>query len=192
MAVSQLDSCALLPFSAGQLTPMQAIEARHAVRSYIDEPLAPEAVEVLREAIARVNEEANLNIQLVLDEPRAFTGFKARLVNFTNVRNYLALVGPECKELDGNSGLLRRAAYAAGPVARAEQLLGRGHLQGGEPRLQCGSGPEAGRRDSARIWDHAGGAAPVEGAPWRWPRATTGRRSGSSAGWTRPCLLPRP
>ena len=61
-------------------------------------PLAPEAVEVLREAIARVNEEANLNIQLVLDEPRAFTGFKARLVNFTNVRNYLALVGPECKE----------------------------------------------------------------------------------------------
>ena len=73
MAVSQLDSCALLPFSAGQLTPMQAIEARHAVRSYIDEPLAPEAVEVLREAIARVNEEANLNIQLVLDEPRAFT-----------------------------------------------------------------------------------------------------------------------
>ena len=44
------------------------------------------------------------NIQLVLDEPRAFTGFKARLVNFTNVRNYLALVGPECKELDGIVG----------------------------------------------------------------------------------------
>lgn len=37
------------------------------------QPSAPEAVEVLREAIARVNEEANLNIQLVLDEPRAFT-----------------------------------------------------------------------------------------------------------------------
>ena len=51
-----------------------------------------------------MNEEANLNIQLVLDEPRAFTGFKARLVNFTNVRNYLALVGPECKELDGIVG----------------------------------------------------------------------------------------
>lgn len=104
MAALQPDPCALLPFSAGQLTPMQAIEARHAVRSYTDEPLAPEAVEVLREAIASVNEEANLNIQLVLDEPRAFTGFKARLVNFTNVRNYLALVGPECKELDGIVG----------------------------------------------------------------------------------------
>ena len=45
------------------------------------------------EAIARVNEEANLNIQLVLDEPRAFTGFKARLVNFTNVRNTWRLWG---------------------------------------------------------------------------------------------------
>lgn len=52
MAALQPDPCALLPFSAGQLTPMQAIEARHAVRSYTDEPLAPEAVEVLREAIA--------------------------------------------------------------------------------------------------------------------------------------------
>ena len=104
MAALQPDPCALLPFSAGQLTPMQAIEARHAVRSYTDEPLAPEAVEVLQKAIALVNEEANLNIQLVLDEPRAFTGFKARLVNFTNVRNYLALVGPECKELDGIVG----------------------------------------------------------------------------------------
>lgn len=104
MAALQFDPCALLPFSAGQLTPMQAIEARHAVRSYTDEPLASEAVEVLQKAIALVNEEANLNIQLVLDEPRAFTGFKARLVNFTNVRNYLALVGPECKELDGIVG----------------------------------------------------------------------------------------
>ena len=53
MAALQPDPCALLPFSAGQLTPMQAIEARHAVRSYTDEPLAPEAVEALREAIAR-------------------------------------------------------------------------------------------------------------------------------------------
>lgn len=104
MAALQPDSCALLSFSVGQFTPMQAIEARHAVRSYTDEPLAPEAVEVLQKAIARVNEEANLNIQLVLDEPRAFTGFKARLVNFANVRNYLALVGPECKELDGIVG----------------------------------------------------------------------------------------
>lgn len=93
-----------LGFWGGDLTPMEAIEARHSVRSYIEKPLADEAVEALRAAIAVVNEETNLAIQLVLDEPRAFSGFKARLVNFTGVRNYLALVGPECKELDGILG----------------------------------------------------------------------------------------
>lgn len=99
-----LDRTSLLGFAAGQLTPMQAIEARHAVRSYTDEPIDPAVVEVLRAAIASVNEETNLNIQLALDEPRAFSGFKAKLVNFTGVRNYLVLVGPECRELDGILG----------------------------------------------------------------------------------------
>lgn len=89
---------------AGQLTPMEAIEARHSVRSYTDEPLAGDVVDALREAIAAVNEETNLNIQLALDEPRAFAGFKARLVNFKGVRNYLAMIGPECRELDGILG----------------------------------------------------------------------------------------
>lgn len=89
---------------AGQLTPMEAIEARHSMRSYTDRPLGGAAVETLRAAIDAVNKEANLNIQLVLNEPRAFSGFKARLVNFTGVRNYLALIGPECKELDGILG----------------------------------------------------------------------------------------
>ena len=89
---------------AGQLTPMEAIEARHSVRSYTDQSLGEAAVETLRAAIDAVSEEANLNIQLVLNEPRAFSGFKARLVNFTGVRNYLALIGPECKELDGILG----------------------------------------------------------------------------------------
>lgn len=93
-----------LGFPAGRLSPLKAIEARHSVRSYTDEPLAADVVEALREAIDAVNEEANLHIQLALNEPRAFAGFKARLVNFTGVRNYLALVGPECKELDGILG----------------------------------------------------------------------------------------
>lgn len=89
---------------AGQLTPIEAIEARHSVRSYTDDPLGADVVEPLRAAIAAVNEEANLNIQLALDEPRAFSGFKAKLVNFKGAQNYLALIGPECRELDGILG----------------------------------------------------------------------------------------
>lgn len=99
-----LDALSALGFSAGSLTPLEAIEARHAVRSYTDEPLDAGAVEVLQAAIAAVNEAANLNIQLVLDEPRAFSGLKARFVNFTGARNYLALIGPECKDLEGILG----------------------------------------------------------------------------------------
>lgn len=139
-----------------------------------------------------MNEEANLNIQLVLDEPRAFTGFKARLVNFTNVRNYLALVGPECKELDGILGY-----YGEQLVLLAQSLGLNSCWVGGTFKVvnrayNVDLGQEAGRRGSARIWGHAGGAASVESAPGGGPRATTGRRNGSNAGWTRPCSLPRP
>lgn len=82
------------------ITLMEAIEQRHSVRSYTDEPIVPEAAERLQHSIDEVNEEGNVSIQLVLDEPDAFTGFKARYGKFSNVRNYLALVGPDCKELD--------------------------------------------------------------------------------------------
>lgn len=99
-----LDTLSALEFSAGSLTPLEAIEARHAVRSYTDEPLGADVAEVLQAAIAAVNEAANLNIQLVLDEPRAFSGLKARFVNFSGARNYLALIGPECKDLEGILG----------------------------------------------------------------------------------------
>lgn len=93
-----------LGFWDGPLTPMQAIEARHAVRRYTDKSIEAAAEAALRRAISIVNDETNLSIQLVLDEPRAFSSLKAKLVGFSGARNYLALVGPECKELDGIVG----------------------------------------------------------------------------------------
>lgn len=89
-----------LGFWEGALTPAEAIEARHAVRRYSDEPLDAPIVEALGHAIGVVNEEAGLSIQLALDEPRAFAGFKGRMAGFSGVRNYLVLVGPEWKWLD--------------------------------------------------------------------------------------------
>ena len=160
---------------AGQLTPMEAIETRHSVRSYTEKPLDGAAVETLRAAIDAVSEEANLNIQLVLNEPRAFSGFKARLVNFTGVRNYLALIGPECKELDGILG------YYGERLVLLAQSLGLnscwvGGLQGGESRLQRGSGGEAGCRGGLGLWYDPGRAPQVQGSsgggrgPQRCPR----------------------
>ncbi len=82
------------------LTLMEAIHKRHSVRAYKDQPIDEEAREILEKAIAFINEDAYLNIQLVLEEPRAFTGFKGRLAGFSGVRNYFALVGPEVDNLD--------------------------------------------------------------------------------------------
>lgn len=86
------------------MTLEEAARLRHSVRSFTDEPISAEDVAALQEAIAAANEEGALDIQLVLDEPKAFTGLKARFGRFSGARNYLALVGPERKELDEACG----------------------------------------------------------------------------------------
>lgn len=54
----------------------EAMEHRHAVRSYEDRPIAPEAREALLACIASANRESGLHIQLVLDEPGDSEGFR--------------------------------------------------------------------------------------------------------------------
>ncbi len=95
---------AFLGFPASPLTAQEAIEQRHSVRSYKDVPLNDHVIESLQQAIAQVNEEGALDIQLVLNEPRAFAGFKSKLAKFSGVQNYLVLVGPEYKYLDVELG----------------------------------------------------------------------------------------
>lgn len=79
---------------------MEAICARHSVRSYTDQPIAPEALDALRAEIAACNREGGLHIQLVADEPNAFGGMMAHYGKFTGVRNYIALAGPKGPGLD--------------------------------------------------------------------------------------------
>ena len=86
------------------LTPLEAIEQRHSVRQYDEKPLEETVARTLQAAIEAVNEEGGLDIQLVRDEPKAFTSLKSRMVGFLGVRNYLALVGPEYKNLDSLLG----------------------------------------------------------------------------------------
>ena len=47
------------------MTIQEAIEARHSVRAYKDQPLTEEVVKVLNEKIAELNKEGNLHIQLI-------------------------------------------------------------------------------------------------------------------------------
>ena len=79
---------------------IRAIEERHSVRAYTDEPIAPAVVEELEAAVAEANAESGLHLQLVCDEEGAFSSLLAHYGRFRNVRNYLALVGPKGADLD--------------------------------------------------------------------------------------------
>ena len=82
----------------------KAIEERHSVRRFLDKPIEGEALERLEAAIAEANRESGLHIQLVRDEPGAFTGLLAHYGRFRGVSNYLALVGRKSSELEETVG----------------------------------------------------------------------------------------
>ena len=96
---------------------IQAIEERHAVRSYKDKEIEPEKVEELNQEIEKCNKLGNLNIQLILNEPKAFTGFMAHYGKFNNVKNYIALVGPKTANLEEHIGY-----YGERLVLKAQQM----------------------------------------------------------------------
>ena len=52
------------------MTIQEAIEARHSVRAYKDQPLADEVARRLEEEIAVVNQKGNLHVQLIRNEPK--------------------------------------------------------------------------------------------------------------------------
>lgn len=84
---------------------IEAIGARHSVRTYLDRKIDADAVSSLRALIAQCNAEAGLHIQLVTDEPNAFgKSFFAHYGKFSNVRNYICMVGRKDANQDGDIG----------------------------------------------------------------------------------------
>ena len=85
------------------MTLQEAITARHSVRKYIDKEIPVDIVTVLQDKIAEYNKVGNLNIQLVLNETRAFTGMLS-YGSFSGVRNYFVMVGKKGADLDERVG----------------------------------------------------------------------------------------
>lgn len=77
------------------MTLKEAIVARHSVRQYQEKAIEADIIKRLNEEIALCNQEGGLHIQLVLDEPQAFTGGMIKYGSFKGVRNYLAMVAPK-------------------------------------------------------------------------------------------------
>ena len=75
------------------MTIQEAIEVRHSVRAYKDQPLADEVARRLEEEIAVVNQKGNLHVQLIRNEPKAFQGTMAKYGKFRNANNYIVMAG---------------------------------------------------------------------------------------------------
>ena len=86
------------------MTIQEAIEARHSVRAYKDQPLTEEVVIRLEEEIAVVNQKGNLHVQLIRNEPKAFQGTMAKYGKFRNANNYLVMAGQKAEDLDERVG----------------------------------------------------------------------------------------
>lgn len=69
----------------------QAMNERHSVRSYRNQPIETEKAEALDAFIQECNQKGDLHIQLVLNEPKAFDSFMAHYGKFSGVQNYIAL-----------------------------------------------------------------------------------------------------
>jgi nitroreductase len=86
------------------MTLQEAIEARHSVRAYKEQSLTEEIVRVLEEQIAILNDEGQLHIQLILNEPKAFQGTLAKYGKFRGVTNYIVMAGKKSEDLDERVG----------------------------------------------------------------------------------------
>ena len=100
------------------MTIQEAIEVRHSVRAYKDQPLSEDIVKTLEEEIVRLNNEGQLHIQLVCDEPKAFQGTMAKYGKFRNANNYIVMAGKKSDDLD------ERIGYYGEHIVLLAQTLG--------------------------------------------------------------------
>ncbi|MBP5529027.1 MAG: nitroreductase family protein [Lachnospiraceae bacterium] len=90
------------------MTIKEAINERHSVRQYKNIPIENEKEKELRDFIEAINDENGLDIQFIVNDPECFDSFMAHYGKFTNVQNYIAMVGnkayPNLEETIGYFG----------------------------------------------------------------------------------------
>lgn len=99
------------------MTMFEAMEARHAVRSYQDKKIENVIVDALKKEISDCNQEGGLSIQLILNDKDVFKGLIAHFAGFRGVSNYIALVG-----LVGDKSEEKLGYYGERIALKAQQL----------------------------------------------------------------------
>lgn len=83
---------------------LEIMKARHSVRQYTAAPIETEKRAALSELAESLNREHGLHVQILYDEPKCFDSFMAHYGKFTGVRNYIAMIGKNAKDLDERVG----------------------------------------------------------------------------------------
>ena len=89
------------------MTLQEAITKRHSVRQYLPMAIETEKIAELEKEIQTLNEQYGLHIQLVTNEPQAFTSGLAKYGKFVNVSNYIVMAakkGHQTEEITGYAG----------------------------------------------------------------------------------------
>ena len=99
------------------MTILEAIDARHSVRAYRNEPIEEDKRRQLDAFAEDCNRESGLHIFLRYDDPDGFDSRLAHYGHFRNVRNYIVLAGRKGPEFDFRCGY-----YGEKMVLFAQQL----------------------------------------------------------------------
>lgn len=81
---------------------LDLMKERHSVRQYSDKKIDGDVKSKLDKYIASINEESGLSMQIFYNEPNCFNSMLAHYGKFSNVKNYIAIVGK--KEEQEKSG----------------------------------------------------------------------------------------
>lgn len=99
------------------MTVMEAINARHSVRAYRNEPIGTEIRRQLDQLAEACSRDSGLHIFIRYDDPKGFDSRLARYGHFRNVGNYIVLAGKKGPEFDYRCGY-----YGEKIVLFAQQL----------------------------------------------------------------------
>ena len=99
------------------MTILEAIDARHSVRSYTTAPISEEARTALNDYADACSRESGLRLFICYDDPVGFDSRLAHYGSFRNVRNYIVLSGRKGADFDFRCGY-----YGEKLVLYAQQL----------------------------------------------------------------------
>lgn len=96
----------------------EAIRLRHSVRRYLDKPVEAEKLAQLKRCADESNAASGLHIQMVTEEPKAFSTGIFKYGNFAGVKNYFVLAGPKGSKYE------QAAGYCGEKLVLLAQTLG--------------------------------------------------------------------